>query len=378
MTINGLNKRHVAAGATILLVLAGVGWLAGGGGDQAEPASEAAADPGALTDAQIRQLGIRLEPAQAAGAALVGTQPGVVWLPPEARVARTSPFAGTVLRVMVIQGQRVRAGEPLAVVRTAETVQFGADLARAEADLAVERAAAARLETLAREGVVAGSRADEARAALYRTEATIRENRRLLALGGATGDGTATLRAPIAGRVAIAAIEAGATTGGGGPAPFVIENDSALTLDLQVPERLAGRILPGMAVEIAGTDPARPTARGRILSVGASLDPATRSIPAKAALDAGSVLTPGKGIMAVVTGDAGTAGGTALSVPSGAVTRMDGQDYVFVRSGARFVQRKVIVAAEAAGRTIITDGLRAGEAVATSGVAELKSLLAGQ
>lgn len=378
MTINGLNKRHIAAGATILLVLAGVGWLASGGGDQAEPANEAAADPGALTDAQIRQLGIRLEPAQAAGAAPVGTLPGVVSLPPEARVAVTSPFAGTVLRVMVIQGQRVRAGEPLAVVRTAETVQFGADLARAEADLAVDRAAAARLDTLAREGVVAGSRADEARAALSRTEATIRENRRLLALGGAAGDGTATLRAPIAGRVAIAAIEAGATTGGGGPAPFVIENESALTLDLQVPERLAGRILPGMAVEIAGTDPARPAARGRILSVGASLDPATRSIPAKAALDAGSVLTPGKGIMAVVTGDAGTGGGTALSVPSGAVTRMDGQDYVFVRSGARFVQRKVIVAAEAAGRTIITDGLRAGETVATSGVAELKSLLAGQ
>lgn len=378
MTINGLNKRHIAAGATILLVLAGVGWLASGGGDQAEQASEAAADPGALTDAQIRQLGIRLEPAQAAGAAPVGTLPGVVSLPPEARVAVTSPFAGTVLRVMVIQGQRVRAGEPLAVVRTAETVQFGADLARAEADLAVDRAAAARLDTLAREGVVAGSRADEARAALYRTKATIRENRRLLALGGAAGDGTATLRAPIAGRVAIAAIEAGATTGGGGPAPFVIENDSALTLDLQVPERLAGRILPGMAVEIAGTDPARPAARGRILSVGASLDPATRSIPAKAALDAGSVLTPGKGIMAVVTGDAGTGGATALSVPSPAVTRMDGQDYVFVRSGARFVQRKVIVAAEAAGRTIITDGLRAGETVATSGVAELKSLLAGQ
>lgn len=378
MTINGLNKRHIAAGATILLVLAGVGWLASGGGDQAEPANQAAADPGALTDAQIRQLGIRLEPAQAAGAAPVGTLPGVVSLPPEARVAVTSPFAGTVLRVMVIQGQRVRAGEPLAVVRTAETVQFGADLARAEADLAVDRAAAARLDTLAREGVVAGSRADEARAALSRTEATIRENRRLLALGGAAGDGTATLRAPIAGRVAIAAIEAGATTGGGGPAPFVIENDSALTLDLQVPERLAGRILPGMAVEIAGTDPARPAARGRILSVGASLDPATRSIPAKAALDAGSVLTPGKGIMAVVTGDAGTGGATALSVPSPAVTRMDGQDYVFVRSGARFVQRKVIVAAEAAGRTIITDGLRAGETVATSGVAELKSLLAGQ
>lgn len=377
MTISTLTKRQLAAGTAILLVLAGAGWLAAGGGDETAPASEVAADPAILTDAQISKLGIRLEPAQAAGAAPVATVPGVVSLPPEARVAVTSPFAGTVLRVMVIQGQRVRAGEPLAIVRASETVQFGAELARAEADLAYARAAASRLDTLAREGVVAASRADEARAALRRTEATVRENRRLLALGGASADGTATLRAPITGRVATAAIEAGAATGGGGPAPFIIENDSALALDLQVPERLAGLVRPGMAIEVPGTVPGQAAAKGRVLSVAASLDPATRSIPAKAALDAGTVLTPGKGIMAIITGDAASST-PALSVPSVAVTRMDGQDHVFVRNGTRFAQRKVTVSAEAAGRTIITDGLAPGEAVVVSGMAELKSLLAGQ
>lgn len=377
MSTSRFDKRHIAIAATLVLALAGGVWMMSGKGGEEEPAAEAAGDPAVLGEAQIRQLGIRLEPAQAAASAPVGTLPGVVSLPPDARVAVTSPFAGTVLRVLAIQGQRVRAGDPLAIVRSAETVQFGADLARAQAEVAVARAAASRLETLAREGVVAGSRADEARASLQQTEATIRENRRLLAIGGGSSDGTVTLRAPIAGRVAVVAVDAGAATGGGGPAPFVVENDSALSIDLQVPERLAGRILPGMAVEIAASDGAAQPIKGRILSVGATLDPVTRSIPAKAALDPGSGLAPGKGVMVIVAGSA-QGGAPAVSVPTAAVTRIDGADHVFVRSGQRFVRRKVSVAAEAGGRTFLADGLRAGEPVAVSGVAELKSLLAEQ
>lgn len=369
------DKRHFAAAAALLALVAGGAWLLRGTGEQPQQ-TEAAADPAVLSDAQIRQLGIRVEPAQVSGSAPVGTVPAVVSLPPDARVAVTSPFAGTVLRVFVLLGQRVQAGDPLAVVRTAETVQFGADLARSEADLAVARAAYTRLETLARQGVVAWSRADEARAALLRTEATIRENRRLLAHGGASRDGTVTLRAPISGRVATAAVDAGAPVGGASAAPFVIENDRALTLDLQVPERLAGRIQPGMTVEIATGDAAQPAARGRIVSVGASIDPATRSVAAKAMLDGATGLPPGKAVMAIVAGDAqGTPG---VAVPTTAVLRMDGQDVVFVRSGNRFVRRPVTVAAEAGGRSFLATGLRAGEPVAVSGVAELKSLLAGQ
>ena len=376
MTIPDLDKRHAIGLAALLAALAGGYWATRSSDEPAARDAAEAAQPGRLSAAQVRQIGIRLEPAQAAGALPLGTVPGVVSLPPEARVAVTSPFAGTALQVLVIQGEEVAEGQPLAVVRAAETVQFSAELARAQADLGVSRAAADRLAMLAREGVVSGARADEARAAQSRTEATIRENRRLLAMAGASGDGTVTLRAPIAGRVASVAIDTGGAVGGGGMAPFVIENIAALRLDLQVPERLAAQVRPGMPVEVTVGE-GQPALTGRILSVAASLDPVTRSVAARASISSAAGLVPGKGVMAVISGLADN-GPRGVSVPAAAITRIDGQDHVFVRSGDRFIRRKVTVAAEAGGRSVLAEGLRAGEPVAISGIAELKSLLAGQ
>lgn len=373
-------KSPVLAGAlAAVLVAAGIGYALWPSAEtDPEAGAEASASPGILSADQVRTLGIRLAAATRANAIPVGTVPGTVSLPPQARVAVTSPFDGIAVQVMVMEGEQVVRGQPLAVVRAAEPVQFGADLARAQADLAVQRAQAERLALLAREGVVAGSRADEARAALQRTEATIAENRRLLALAGAGRDGTATLRAPIAGRVARVSVETGGAVGGD-MAPFVVENTAALTLDLQLPERLAGRVRPGMAVTVPLAGSGEP-ARGTILSVGASLDPDTRSIAAKANMPGAPGLIPGQGVMAVIA-DAGASSREGVSVPAGAVTTVEGKDYVFVavtgENATRFAMRAVTVVANTGGQAVISSGLEPGEKVATSGVAELKSILGG-
>jgi cobalt-zinc-cadmium efflux system membrane fusion protein len=86
--------------------------------DAAAPAEAAKGDGTiALTAAQVANLGIGTEAARVADATPVGTVPGVVSLPPDARVAVTTPYAGTVVKVAVIQGQDVRQGDVLAVVR---------------------------------------------------------------------------------------------------------------------------------------------------------------------------------------------------------------------------------------------------------------------
>lgn len=377
MNPSSLNPR-VLAGGLCLLLAAGSGYWAWRSG-HAEPASEATATapPGVLSGAQIKRLGIRLEPAGRLDAVPLGSVSGQVTLPPAARVAVTSPFAGTAERVLVVVGERVRQGQVLAVVRAPETVQFGAELARAQADLSFARSNAARLAALAREGVIAGVRADEAQATLHRIEATSRENRRLLNLAGASGDGTVALRAPIAGRIASVAIDPGSPVGGGATAPFVVENDAALALDLQLPERLAGRVSPGMAVTIAGPDGAAMAARGRIVSVAPSLDPQSRSVAARATLESGAGLLPGKAVVVIISGKAGAAGSGA-TVPVAAITRMNDADYVFVYAGGRFAARKVVVAATVGGHAALTEGLRPGETVAVSGVTELKALQAGR
>lgn len=375
----GMDRKILAAGAAAVIALgAAYAWLAPSSAPDGETSEAASADAGALGPEQIAQLGIRVEQAVPANAVPVGSVPALVSLPPQARVAVTSPFPGVAVRVLVIEGQAVSRGQALAQVRSADPVQFGGDLARAQADLAYEQARADRLAKLADEGVVAAARADEAKAAASRTRATIAENNRLLAMAGAGRDGTATLRAPISGRVAQVNVETGGGVDGD-MAPFVIENTSALTLDLQLPEHLAGTVRQGMPVTV--TMPGGTEITGRILSVGSSLDPQTRSISAKASLPAAPGLVPGQSVMAVIADPSGTAQ-PGVSVPSAAVTRIGGQDYVFVRVGqgdnARFASRKVTVVADTGGTAIISDGLPAGEPVAISGVAELKSLLGGE
>ena len=172
-------------------------------------------------------------------------------------------------------------------------------------------------------------------------------------------------------------IDPGAPVGTASTAPFVIENDAALALDLQIPERIAAQVRPGMTVAILPPGATSPAASGRILSVSPSLDPQTRAVMARASLSGAAGLIPGKGVTAIISDPAGPAR-TGVSVPSGAVTRMDDADQVFVHAGGRFAPRKVVVVADSGGRIVLSSGLKPGETVAVSGVAELKSLLAGR
>lgn len=371
------KPRIIAAGAVALSAVAAlIVFGPFGGTDDPSASSEISATarvvPGALTAQQLQRLGIRTQSVDAAVAVPLGTVPAVVTLPPEARVAVTAPFDGAIVRVYVIAGQQVSRGQPLATVKSREPLQYGAELARAQARLGLAQATAARTRQLVDEGIIAGARGDEVNAQIRVAQTDVSENARILRQAGASAGGEVTLRAPISGRVATMTAQVG------GPvmatsAPFVIENSTAFTLDLQLPERLAGQVRPGMAIGISG--PGVPdSVTGTVISVGGSLDPATRSIMAKAKIDGASALVAGKTVMAVINGT-GTATGT--SIPATALTKIDGKDHVFVRIGKRFVKRAVEVAGSSDGRVFVTKGLKQGEQVAVLGVSELKMLLAG-
>jgi cobalt-zinc-cadmium efflux system membrane fusion protein len=314
------------------------------------------------------KLAIESVAARAVDNVPLGSVPGTISLPPEARVAVTAPFAGAVVRVYVIEGQQVARGEALGLVRASEPVSIGGDLARARSAASLAEARAKRLGQLAEEGVIAHARADEAKAELEQARASVAQFARLASLGGVSSDGTMTLRAPIAGRVAAVAVE----TGGGVDtltAPFVVEATGAYQIELQLPERLAQVVQPGMAVEIAlGGDGARPVG-GRIIAVAPSLDPTTRSVTARASIGAAPGIIAGRNVSVTILGQ-----GRGIAVPDRAVTRIGDKDHVFVRKGKLWEKRAVTVAARSGGLAVIAQGLAPGEIVAGSSVAELKAM----
>ncbi|MGI9375724.1 MAG: efflux RND transporter periplasmic adaptor subunit [Tsuneonella suprasediminis] len=302
----------------------------------------------------------------------LGSVPGTITLPPEARVAVSSPFPGAAIRVYVIEGEEVRRGQALALVRSAEPVQFRGDLARAQSEAGLAKARAERLGQLAKEGIIAQARADEAFAALSQAQASLAEQRRLVALAGAGRDGTMTLTAPISGRVSHVGVDTGGPVDGL-TAPFVIEANGRYQVDLQLPERLAHQVEPGMAIEVQFVDSGagKPLkVGGQILAVSPSIDPATRSVMARASIGAAPGIVAGRNVMVTIKAPSGRAG---VAIPESAITRIGTDDYVFVRVGNTYKATKVEVVARTGGDAIVSVGLKPGDIVATSSVAELKA-----
>ncbi len=321
------------------------------------------ADPVAPAAAPVRAMQPQTALAVAAVNAPLGTVPATVSLPPAARVAVTAPFAGSVQRIHVLEGQDVQAGQLLATVVSRDALSLASSRARADARVSLAQANAARIGQLAAEGVIAGARADEARAALREAQVDRAEAARILARGGASADGIVQLRAPIAGRVSRVSIETGGPLDGM-TAPFVIDGHNRYALDLQLPERLAGQVRPGMAVLLPGG------ARGEILSVAPGLDPATRSVNAIARIGAAPGLLAGGSLSVVVLGDANS---SAVAVPAAAVARVDGRDVVFVRGKDGFQPVPIVLGGSANGVATILEGLAVGTTVAVSNLPELKS-----
>ncbi len=324
--------------------------------------------PKHLTVNQLERMGVKTAAAKIASGVPLGTMPATVTLPPEARVAVTAPFPGAIRQVFVIAGQSVSRGQPLATMVSRDALQVGSTLTRARAQLGLARANASRTQQLVRAGVIAGARAQEANAALRQAEADVSENARILNISGARGDGSITLRAPIRGRVSSVAVQTGGPVDGMA-APFVIDASNSYQLDIQLPERLAGLVKPGMTVTLPGN------ASGRVLSVGSAIDPDTRSVLAKASISASPGLIAGKTIMVSIEAGAGQ---RVIAVPTSAITRAEGNDVVFVKAPKGFVQRAVVVGGSAGGETVIAHGLAAGEEVAISGLTEIKMALGGE
>jgi len=333
---------------------------------QAAPKAPAGILP--LSAAEIGRIGIRFAPVEAASDMPIATVPGTLAPPPNARVAVAAVIPGVVTRTLVVEGDTVRAGQPLAVVTARELYTLGAGIEQAAARVEVARASDRRLGQLAREGVIAGARADEARAALREAQAELNEQQRIVRLvNGAPGRGSYTLTAPIAGRITTAAIQTGSPVGEATSA-YVIDAASRYELTAQLPERLLGQVHPGMAVRLPGD------VRGEITSVGSALDPQTRSATLRARIPPGPGVVSGRALPVTVLARA-PAG--AFLVPAGAVMAVNGKPSLFVRVAQGVAVRAVSVGDQADGHVLIRTGLRAGDQIAVAGMSELKAI-AGQ
>lgn len=354
-----------------LALLCLLGACSGGEEDAGEnTATEAAAPTAAdgaiaLTDAQLSRSGIRFTAAAVAREIPVATVPATVAPPPNARVAVAAVIPGVVARTLVVEGDSVRAGQPLAEIAAREMFTIAAGLEQASARVAVARASDRRLGQLAREGVIAGARAEEARAALREAEAELAEQRRVVKLvNGSPARGTYTLTSPIAGKITAASVQTGSPVSEA-TAAYVVDATSRYELTAQLPERLVGQVRPGMRVQLDGD------LRGEVTSVASAIDPQTRSATLRARIPAAPGVVSGRATAVTVLAPAPDG---AVLVPAAALVELAGRPTLFVRTGKGVVARRVRPGMTAGDLTVIVGGLKPGEQVAVEGTAELKSM----
>lgn len=366
-----MKQNALILGGVAAVLFAGGGWWWMTSQGASNAASATAAAPGAAKDGmialsaeQMHALGLTLAAASAAQTVPVAELPAQIMPQPNARVAVAAQFPGVITRIFVVNGQDVTAGQPLATVASRDMVSLTAELARARARQSVARAQAARLGQLAREGIIAPARADEAASLARQADIDVGEQGRLIGLvpGGRAGGAGYTLSAPISGRISAMSAETGKAVD---PAmvPFVIDGGGPLQVTAQLPERLLATVKPGMSVRIG-------TVSGTVTAVGQSLDPATRSATVTATIPAGSAAAGS----ATSIGIEGPAPAGAVRIPLAALGEVNGGKVVFVavRGGVR--ARPVTVAGISGDSAVIAKGLAAGERVAASGVSELSTL----
>lgn len=291
-----------------------------------------------------------------------------------------SPLAGRVDRILVQPGDRVQAGQTLAVIASADLGQAQAEAHRAQGDYLAAEKNLARAKELHEHGVAAAKDLNAAEAEYARADSEMKRTRARLKLygGGSQVDQSFALKSPLTGTVVEKSINPGQELrpdqmGGNTPAQFVITDPAYLWVLLDAAEKDLPHLKVGRTIKVRV--PAYPdeTFEAKIAAVADFLDPATRTIKVRATLD--NARRRLKSEM-FVTASVEDGGASILQVPVRAVFFQSGSNYVFVDDGNGSYTRQRVETADAhEGNIAITAGVKPGQKVVTEGALLLQQLL---
>jgi cobalt-zinc-cadmium efflux system membrane fusion protein len=284
-----------------------------------------------------------------------------------------SPVAGRITRVIASLGQRVDHGSALVAIASPEAGSALSDVVKAEADLSQTLAELKRQERLTELDAAPRRDLEAAQDAHRKADAELaRARQRALLLRGAGIDDVTqelVLRSPIRGEVMARNASPGTDIQGasaGTPIELVTVGDiGRVWVIADVPEADLSRVQKGAAASLRVAAWPSRTFRATVELISPVLDPATRTARVRLSLDnADRALKPE--MLAQVAIE--TAPHRGIAIPQRAITRIEGDAYVFVASGdtpdgrARFVRRRIRVE-DGAPLVTVTSGLTAGERV---------------
>lgn len=328
----------------------------------------------------VREAGITTDKVRRVALEPTLVLPGEVTANPDRSARVSSPVAGRVESVKVVEGGIVKKGDVVAVLRVPDLGKVRGALAATSAKAKAARANEARLRGLNDVKLTSEQTYLDAKAEADALEA---ESRALLdqlaALGAGSGGASPfflSLRAPITGVV----VARDAVIG----QPISSEHVLAHVADLgevwflaRVFEKDLGRLRAGASAEIELNAYPKERFPGVLEYIGQQIDPVARTVTARVRLaNPGGRLRIGLFGMARVGITEEPKRDAVLVVPRTALVEVAGKTVVFVRhADGDYELHEVVVGDSAPGYVEIVSGLREGEEVVSSGAFTLKSVV---
>jgi cobalt-zinc-cadmium efflux system membrane fusion protein len=320
-------------------------------------------------------------------------------LVPEDRTAVIGPVnEGRIVKLYAGQGSRVRKGQKLAELESADIDQAEADYLKALADAENARRSSAaeiklaqqtydRTKSLYEKTVVPGKNLQSAEHDLEvaranaennaaSTKATLTAARRHLLILGLNDSAidalskkpalaaTFSLNAPIDGVVVERNATIGATVGTDASV-FKIIDISRVWVDANIFEKDLPRVRIGQGVKLTVTAFPGSTFSGRIIFINSVVDPESRTVKVRTEVpNPDGRLKPEMFANVEIITDTNS---TAVSVPQSAVLDDSGKKIVFVADGQTYKQRQVQLGIQSGNRIEIIDGLSSGDRVVVKG-----------
>jgi membrane fusion protein, heavy metal efflux system len=372
--------------------------VSGGCRRSANPPANSASQNGSPAVQSAQSTGIETE--LVATQAIAGIIPATgKILVPEDRVAMIGPVnQGRIVRLYAGQGSRVRRGQKLADLESADIDQAEADYLKALADyenarrssvaeVKLAQATYDRTRLLYEKTITAGKNLQQAEHDLDVAKASAENSvngtkaaltaarRHLLILGlkDSTIDSLASkpdlaavfsLNSPIDGIVVERNATVGATVGTDANL-FKIIDISRVWIDANVFEKDLQRVRMGQGVKV--TVPAFPgsTFSGRVILVNSIVDPDTRTVKVRTEVpNPDGRLKPDMFANVEIVTDVNRA---AISIPQSAVLNDGGKTVVFVAEGNGYKKREVHLGIQSGDRVEIVEGLNAGDKLVVKG-----------
>jgi len=292
---------------------------------------------------------------------------------------RTTPFitqvSGPISRIVVVPGQNVHQGERMLYVASPDYSQLRTNYLKAKAAYVLAQKASVRARDLYEHHAIAEQNLEQAQAAEVQASGDLVAAEAALKVMGVTDPDAliqgpssfeVPLKAPVRGLVVEQDVSAGQLIQPGTTQCFMISDISTVWVLVNVYQKDLPYVNVGNEVKIQ-TDTYPEAFHGRISYVAASLDPSTRTLPARVETNnPGEKLKKDMYVVAMV--NAGTIP-NAIALPDAAVLRdSENQPFVYAAVSAnQFGRRSVTLGESLNGKTEITSGLKAGDRVIGDG-----------